>query len=52
MDDLQLWQLVAVVIATLFLSSVCMIGLWSLFHKDEPDNYQSPSIRDNVKKVL
>ena len=51
LTPLELWQLVAVIIATLFLASVCMIGLWSLFRKDEPDNYQSPSVKANLFKT-
>lgn len=49
--DAEFWALVGAAIVTLALASVAMVGLWTLFGPEPPDNYQSPSIRDNVRRV-
>ena len=45
------WQLVGAGIGTLMLAGICMVGLWTLFRKDEPDNYRSSNVRDNLFKT-
>lgn len=47
----EFWQLVGVGIGTLMLAAICMVGLWCLFRKDEPDNYQSHNVRRNLFKT-
>ena len=46
------WEIVAVVISSLFFVSVCGILLWWLFRpQPEPDGYQSKQVRKNLFKV-
>ena len=52
LTPLELWQLVAVVIATLFLASVCMIGLFSLFGPVKPRKNVRLSKNVKVLRVL
>ena len=50
LTPLEWWEIVAVVIATLFLSVVCMVGLWSLTSSQYPprQNYRLSRIQQIV----
>lgn len=45
--DIDTWEIVAVVISSLFVVGACGVGLWWLFRSG---NDQSPTIRPNTYK--
>ena len=49
LTPVELWQLVAVVIVSLFLASVCMVGLWTLFRTEPRENKRLSRIQHLVR---
>lgn len=51
-DPISDWLLAGEVIATVFICAVLFVGAYTLFGPQQPeDNYHSPTIRDNVRRV-
>lgn len=49
LTPLELWELVAVIIATLFLAAIAMVGLWTLFG---PEPYRENRRLTRIQRIV
>ena len=51
-DTLNAFEIAAVMISVALTAALCVAGLWCLFGpRQHEDGYQSPTIRDNVRRL-
>jgi len=51
-DTLNAFEIAAVMISVALTAALCVAGLWCLFGpRQYEDGYQSPTIRDNVRRL-